>query len=271
MPPRLRRLAPLFAPPVMFLLYVLLATRSRLPIVAALLTTPAAIAAMFRHGRHRTIPVAVAVGVAVVCAIAMVKPNPEARELLRIEDTDEVLRTRMEGRWDIMWDQAWEHPFMGWGYGMVRYAAEGTPDEWSLDMGREGQIMTHNEHLALFYDLGVGSVLLFWLYLGAVVWRGLRRLHSASNPLRDLLVAIWLSFCVDALNTVSHDGLMTIGNPGSTLFWIKGLLVYYGVSMLRVGRAARPDAAAWLPALNPLARGTVPLPRHPAPVGEASR
>ena len=243
----------------LFLLYALVATRSRLGIIAFVVTAPLCIFALYFRQRLAGTLVSAAVVWTLGAGIWSILPTDNFRELLRMGEADEMLKTRVEGRWDVIWERACERPLMGWGYGTVRYGHIAGKIDWKFEDGRMDQIVTHNEHLGLFHDLGAGAVLLFWIYLGSVLAGGIRLLALPSGPLRDLLLALWLSWLVDGLNTMSHDGLLTVGNPGAPLFWIKGVLVCDGGRMVEAGlrhlrgRAIRPEGP--LPALAHPSRG----------------
>jgi O-antigen ligase len=219
----------------LFLVYMLLAARSRFGFVAFIATAPLALLAIrFRLRLPQVAAAAVALWI-VGGVLWNVLPTESLRTLMRLGETEEMFKTRVEGRWDVIWERAWERPLSGWGYGTVRFAHLTGEIDWKLEDGRMDQIMAHNEHLGLFHDLGLFPLLLFWIYLAAVCVQAVRLLNLRACLVRDLLVALWISWLVDALNTMSHDGLFTIGNLSATLFWIKGVAVTVG-AVIVLGR-----------------------------------
>ncbi len=234
----------------LFLFYILLATRSRFGIGAAILILPASYSALFHRARLRGIITGSLVGFVLMTIVWQYLPQEEARDLLRLQSVEKVLQTRVEDRWDIMWKRALERPFFGWGYGSVRYYYTTDEVNWVFGGGRQEQIMAHNQHLALFYDLGIFGVSMFWLFLIAVFRQGVRVIQLPSGPLRDLLVCVFFSCGVNAMNTMSHDGLLTIGNVSASWFWIKGLLVYYGYPILRANAQRTVSPRRTVPLIN---------------------
>lgn len=214
-------------------LYLLLLTRSRGGLISCAAVIPICYFAIFRELRTARTVVYTLI-VAILGTIAWQAFGTEdTAAFLRLGDAASMLRTRVEGRWDIIWDGAMQNPLIGNGYGAVRFVSQTGATSWDLGSTRENQIMTHNEYLSLFYDLGVVPTLAFLGFMATIAARGLRSLRWPPSPLRSLLIATFMSWFVDALDTISHDGLMTIGNPVATWFWIKSLMIYYGYDRLR--------------------------------------
>jgi len=153
----------------------------------------------------------------------------ETREFLRL-DSD----TRGD-RWEVIFDRAMESPVVGHGLGTVRYITDGQMVTWSLGSGRVGQMHSHNEYLALFYDAGALPPLLLLCFVIAVGFAGVRMFGHAPSGTRNMLAAVFLAWFMGAVDTISHDGMMSIGRPDGSWFWIESLAIYYGVTRLDRG------------------------------------
>jgi len=222
------------------LLYLLVITRSRTGLIGGALVTPIAYLAFFRRARGVHLVRAVLGVIALAAALWAMFASENTMEYLRISSAEELVRTRA-GRWELILQELWDSPWIGHGYGTVRYFAVGGAMTRTLEAGSAAQVNTHNEYLSLLYDLGVVPCLMLAAFVLAIGARGAGRLARPAAPAGTLdaaLIACFLSWFVDALDTITHDGLLTIGNPAATWFWIKSLALYYG------GAARVPAIAA---------------------------
>ncbi len=207
--------------------YLLLITRSRTGLAGGLLVAPVAYLMLIRgkRGRQLIAPILTAGVVGAACWILLA--TDDVRAFLRIESVEATFDTRA-GRWERIVAALWDSPWIGHGLGTVRYFAVTGSMTWTLEAGRASQVHTHNEYLSLLYDVGVVPTALFAAFIISVGVRGFACLRAAPSPMSAVLIACFLSWVIDALDTMTHDGLMTIGNPSATWFWIKSLLLYYG-------------------------------------------
>ncbi|MGC6486531.1 MAG: O-antigen ligase family protein [Planctomycetota bacterium] len=218
-------------------LYLLVLTRSRTGLLGGVLVTPVAYLVFLRGLRGARLAGALALCAVLAAGVWAALANDATLEFFRISSAEELLRTRT-GRWERILTELWDSPWIGHGYGTVRYFAVGGAMTWTLEAGRSAQVHTHNEFLSLLYDLGVVPTLMLASFLAVVGWRGAALLSGPTRANQPLLIACFLSWIVDALDTITHDGLLTIGNPAATWFWIKSLLLFYG-------SASVTRSAAW--------------------------
>ena len=226
------------------MIYLLLLTRSRTGILGGVAITPVAYFVYIRRIKSARLCWALAGTSLLGAALWILLANEQTLEFLRITSGEELIATRA-GRWDLILDALLDNPWIGHGYGTVRYFAVGGAMTWTLEAGSASQVNTHNEYLSLWYDLGLVPMGALALFVATIGWRGATTLRAPNSPWNALLVACTLSWFVDALETITHDGLLTIGNPVSTWFWIKSLLIYYATAKwaLQHDLAARGDRA----------------------------
>ena len=216
-----------------FIIYLLLITRSRAGLLGAVAVLPIGYFAILRGMQIVRITVSTLTAALAAIILWQAFATEKAYRFLRIEDATSMLSSRVDGRWDIIWRGALESPWVGHGYGTVRYVNQSGAKSWHLSASTADHVHTHNEYLSLFYDLGVVPALAFAAFMAVIAVRGVKLLRYPASRIRNLLVATFLSWFITAVDTVTHDGLMTIGNPGSTWFWIKSLMIYYGYEQLR--------------------------------------
>lgn len=211
------------------IVYLLLLTRSRLGILGGVIVTPIAYLVFLKRIYGIRLLWALARVLILGTALWVGLAGQGTIEFLRITSTEQALDTRV-GRWADILGALWDSPWIGHGYGTVRYFAENSAMTWTLQAGQEGQVNTHNEFLSLYYDLGIVPTVMLASFLATIATRGYAHLCALAPHRGALLLACLLSWLVDALDTITHDGLFTIGNPYATWFWIKSLLIYYWVS-----------------------------------------
>jgi O-antigen ligase len=226
------------------MVYLLLITRSRAGILSGVAILPVAYFVSFKRLKGTRLCWAMAGTTLLGATLWTLLASDQTLEFLRITSGEELVRTRA-GRWELILDELWDSPWIGHGYGTVRYFAIGGAMTWTLEAGQAAQVNTHNEFLSLWYDLGLMPMAALSLFVATIGWRGATTLRAPNSPWNALLVACTLSWFVDALETITHDGLLTIGNPVSTWFWIKSLLIYYATAKwaLQHDLAARGDRA----------------------------
>jgi O-antigen ligase len=224
------------------MVYLLLITRSRAGILGGVLITPLAYFVYCKRLKGARLCWAMAGTTLLGAILWTLLATDQTLEFLRITSGEEMVQTRV-GRWDLILNELWDSPWIGHGYGTVRYFAVGGAMTWTLEAGKAAQVNTHNEYLSLWYDLGLVPMATLALFVATIGWRGATTLRAPNSPWNALLVACTLSWLVDALDMITHDGLLTIGNPASTWFWIKSLLIYYGTATwsLQHDLAARSD------------------------------
>lgn len=210
-----------------YLTYLLLATRTRASLATALLLIPTSWSTIVSQRKAGGTALAAILFLASLGVGLQFVPDEVIQGVARTKSAEDLVRTRKEGRWDMIWEQSMESPILGHGLGTVRFYRSPLAnfDFSAADESRRAlQTHTHNEYLSLFYDLGFLPPLLFLAFGWAAVRAGMRWIHKPGSRLRDFQVAVFLSTIADLINTVSHDGLMTVGNPGSTFFWIKCMM-----------------------------------------------
>jgi O-antigen ligase len=222
------------------MVYLLLLTRSRTGILGGVAITPVAYFVYFKRLKGARLCWAMAGTTLLGAALWTLFAGDQTLEFLRITSGEEMVATRAE-RWELILDALLDNPWIGHGYGTVRYFAVGGAMTWSLEAGIASQVNTHNEYLSLWYDLGLVPMGALALFVATIGWHGATTLRAPNSPGNALLVACTLSWFVDALDTITHDGLLTIGNPSSTWFWIKSLMIYYGTTTWSIERRRNLD------------------------------
>ena len=233
----------------LLLAYLVISTRSRTAIGAMVIVLPAAIVALrsVRFG-------AVVFGVlsASLLVVAYVESNEDARAILRLADDGSGVRwtTGRAERWETVAQRALERPVIGRGVGMSRYHHL---DDRVVQFGSPVARVSHNEHLAVFYDMGAVGVVAFWGLLGLVFSSGLRIWRTGMSMYRDALLMVFLSWFVVFIDTASHNAYLTIGNSGAYMFWMQGTLVVCGARFLEpipsspmTARSPAPVRPRWL-------------------------
>lgn len=225
-----RRYPMLFQGIVVYVLVLLLATKAKMAVGSILVVLPASIVAL----RSTTIEKGgMMVFMALLFAGIYVSNSADARRVLRLENdagvSSDVTTGRAE-RWGILLKRGLEEaPLLGKGVGMSRY--HHLPDNEVLD-NQDKQKVAHNEHFAVFYELGILGLLVFWGMLGCIIRAGAFIWKKPLGFYRDALVVVFISWCGSLLDTMSHDAYLTVGNATAFIFWLKGTMVVCGASLL---------------------------------------
>ena len=238
---------------VTFALFVLItvalvSTRSRVPLASALILWPIAWSVCGGKSLGR----GVALLLLTLCGIGLtILFFPETVSFLRL-DTEELeqagygFSTGRFERWETLFHHGMDRPFIGHGFGTSRYlnfylltGGLGTI-EWSQEINNTlYQTLAHNQHVQMFFEVGVLGLALFWVVLLDLFFCGVRLTLYYSGPYAILLKVIFLSCCYNLIDSWSHDGLLSSGNPGSYVFWFKVGVVVAGYRCMRLLERSR--------------------------------
>ena len=165
--------------------------------------------------------------------------------ILRLDSKD--LTTNRIERWEYILPKVLEKPLFGHGFGTNRYHPyEQSGIEWSLALNtRATQIVNHNEYISIFYDLGITGFAILWGALISVGVCGYRLFKMPHSDFRALLITIFATWLVQAMDTLSHDPLLTIGNPWTYWFWIKSIVIWQGWRMLKESRRRMTSSSSY--------------------------
>lgn len=248
----LKFINPRFRPIVLITLLVIavsiVMTRSRIPIAGLALTWPAALV-MFYGGRlNKSI---IAILVVSIAAGAYVYTSPEIAKQIRVDESEleqkgyDISTGRFE-RWQFLFELGVQKPVFGHGFGTSRYAkwrwtyVNDTYMEWTREINNtETQRLAHNQHVQMFFELGGFGLAVFWLALLLILANGVRVTRIKNTPESFFLKMLLLSVCYHLLDSFSHDGLLSSGQPASYLFWMKAGVLVYGTRVLMRKRRVR--------------------------------
>jgi len=227
-----------------YLLFLLLATRGRGGIGTALVVLPFYVGVL--RGKRLAGGVLVCLISVAVFGMAL-NYSPALRQLLRL-DAEDITTGRVD-RWETLYDKAMDKPLLGYGFGTSRYHhLESIDFDWTFRNNRYEQKIAHNEHLAVFYELGAMGLIAYWSILFLGLLSGYRLSQMPPSSIRDLLLAVFFSWTCSVINTVSHDMNLTAGSPNAYMFWIQLALVTGGgrwmmVQARRGGRRTLKESA----------------------------
>lgn len=212
------------------LIISLIATKSRAPIAGALLLWP--IGWTMIQGRKFGRGILLFLAICGVLA-STIYSNSDAKKYLRIDEQAisnqgyDISTGRFQ-RWEFLLDEAYKKPIFGHGFGTSRYA------RWRFAMGEHAtlqwtaainttrdQELSHNQHVQIFYEVGTIGLLLFWTICFLLLKTGMKVLYLPYSPVNLMLKMVFLSICFHLIDSFSHDGLLSPGNPNSYIFWFK--------------------------------------------------
>ena len=113
----------------------------------------------------------------------------------------------------------------------------------------EQKSVAHNQHLSVFYELGLPGLIVFWLMTGQTIIAGFKSWkRRIKNPFgvfyRDILCSTFIIWGVLFVDTFSHNGLFTVGNLKTFIYWMIASLIIcgneYGKYLYRVSSPTRP-------------------------------
>lgn len=244
--------------PLILLLLIIIAvsivlTRARVPIAGALLTWPVAFI-FIRGGRlNKGVFALLAVCLATTVYVYF---SPEAAKLLRVDERElnsagyDISTGRLD-RWQFLLELSSDERLLGYGFGTSRYARwrwtyiHEDYLTWTNDINdTRVQQNSHSQHVQILFELGIVGLGLFWLFLYLVLKRGYTTSLLSNTPETMMLKIMFLSICFHLLDSFSHDGLLSSGNPASYLFWMKvGLFMEGSRIVLRKARMPIPEPA----------------------------
>lgn len=226
-------------------------TRSRVPITGMIMSWPAAF--VLFYGGRLTRGVIVLVIVSLMAGI-YVYSSPETAKQLRVDNKElerqgyDMSTGRME-RWEFLLDLGMQKPLLGHGFGTSRYARWRWTHlneeylDWTQSINNtETQQLAHNQHIQIFFELGVTGMILFWIILAQILKRGVLVTRLPNTPESFMLKMMFLSVCYHLLDSFSHDGLLSSGNQASYLFWMKAGFLVQGYRVLRLTEQSNTDA-----------------------------
>ncbi len=214
------------------LFFLILATKSRTSLGAAVIILPATYMSL-RNYRNIFSVFFVSIFIVVIGAI-LVSSSDTLQRVLRLDSDD--ITTGRSVRWDAALEEGANYPILGHGFGTSRYYKA---DWGSIRVGLENVIdeteleVTHNEHITLFFELGMFGLLFFWWIISVMLFAGLKIINLSPSVYRDMLIVVFFSWFANLLDTFTHDPFFTIGNPSAFWFWMKVTFIYCGYFMLK--------------------------------------
>lgn len=220
-----------------YLVFLMFATKARGGIGMALIIWPVTFVLLKGKRMNAAVPALLVVMAAVGFAI---QSSSEVRQTLRLEGKEDISTGRFS-RWEMLFARSQERPVTGYGFGTSRFHhLDMQSYEWSLSRNRDDQRVAHNEHLAVLYELGVLGLVAYWVFLALILKAGYSLLSLQQTPLRDMVLVVFMSWCVHLIDTLIHDPNLTMGHPEAFLFWIKAVFVFAGVHILRATEMQSP-------------------------------
>ena len=157
-------------------------------------------------------------------------------ERLGTQELEEARMVRSESLGNLsdripMWEQGsalvMERPFVGYGFGMSRFADLGVADGTILQaVERLRGTNYHNSHLQVALDLGFVGLILFWVYTILVIRAGLRLFfRENAGPLHFAGVVFFGTFLALTGDSFVHGWVFSPGSSLSILYWLTGAVV----------------------------------------------
>lgn len=226
-------------------------TRSRVPITGMIMSWPAAFVLFYGGRLTRGVIVLV---IASLMAGIYVYSSPETARQLRVDEKAlndqgyDISTGRME-RWEFLIGLGIQKPLLGHGFGTSRYARWRWTHlneeyiEWTQSINStEVQQLAHNQHVQMFFETGIIGLILLWIIFAQILKRGVLVTRISNTPESFMLKIMFLSVCYHLLDSFSHDGLLSSGNPASYLFWLKAGFLVQGYRVLRLTARSSDNA-----------------------------
>ena len=86
----------------------------------------------------------------------------------------------------------------------------------------------------MFFEVGIIGLILLWIIFVQILKRGVLVTRISNTPESFMLKIMFLSVCYHLLDSFSHDGLLSSGNPASYLFWMKAGFLVQGYRVMRL-------------------------------------
>jgi O-antigen ligase len=190
--------------------------------------------------------------IAMPIALSISGKQEEVLVFLRLGSPEEIMRTRVEGRWDVALPKAMERPVLGRGFGSSRYFT--IPDERLRDLDRtmnDKFQLTHNQFLCVFYELGIVGLAVFLVIILINLRQGYLIFTMHPSPHRDALLCLFAFYAQQVIGMNFHDGKLSVGSPSSYWFWICSILLGVGLTMSRHIPPPPPRGMPFEPGMEP--------------------
>ena len=211
---------------VLVLYVFVLASRTRTGMIAAILVTAFMLFVVYPKCR-KLVPI----GVAAILPLVFMLPSYLEKHgnvslFLRLGQ-----RTRLD-RWQVVL-RSERLTVGGRGLGTSSYYAL-TGLQGAVDWRHSTQVYVHSQHIAVAYELGVVGLVVFWWLLGGATIKGLQGALVAADRGHLELAMLFASFLTKLVDTLSHDGFMSVGNVGIAGFWILVALMWKATQLSRM-------------------------------------
>ena len=219
-----------------FLCVTLLATKTRTGIVTLMCVIPA----IYSFIKGEQINRVFIYSILIILIGAVILLTSESLQYgLRFKKGDNELNItggRAE-RWSNIYVQSLNKPIIGHGIGQSNYHHISIEDrKRGLVTGIiEKKSVAHNQHLSVLYEFGVPGLILFWLMTaktikaGFQIWKNKMK-YPFGILYRDILCASFIIWGILFVDTFSHNGLFTVGNLKTFIYWMLATLLICGNS-----------------------------------------